>query len=179
MPKKKSLNNSTPAQAAPELSERDKVFAATNDPSLAPDKFKLGDRTFKVVHLRYDDYIKFLSLLKPFIDGLGKAVAAKAGMQIPGITLVPDKLDASMLMDFCLAELPEMVRIVCAQTDPNVTVEQVKEWAGDPFTLCAIVLKQIALNNMIGKIASFFATMLPLLTRMGLAKTKPTTKPTE
>jgi hypothetical protein len=154
----------------PVLSEREINFAATNSPDLAPDEFKLGERTFKVMNLRYDDYIAFLGYLKPFLDGIGKAIVSSKGIKVPEIEINPSTLNASTLFQFCLKDLPAMVRIVCAQTDKTVTVEQIKEWAGEPFTLCEIVIKQIVRNQMIAHFSSFFAHLLPILARLGLAQ---------
>lgn len=155
----------------PAPSEREIIFAATNEPALAPDEFKLGDRTFKVMNLKYDDYIKFLGYLRPFLEGIGQALVASKGIQVPNININGPSFNIDTLLTFCINDLPEMARIVCKQTDPTVTAEQIKEWAGEPFTLCEIILRQVARNNMIGQFASFFGQLLPILMRMGAIQT--------
>lgn len=162
-------------QVTPAPSEREVIFAATNEPTLSPDEFKLGPKTFKVMNLRYDDYIQFLGYLRPFLEGIGQALVASKGIQVPSISIEGPSLNIDALFNFCLRDLPDMARIVCSQTDESVTVEQVKEWAGEPFTLCEIVLRQVARNNMIGQFASFFGQLLPILMRMGLMATKEST----
>lgn len=168
-----STENTSPTAeelVTPSPSEREINLAATNNPALAPDEFTLGDRKFKVMNLRYDDYICFLGYLRPFLEGIGKSLVSNRGVQVPDITINSSMLDAGALFTFCINDLPDMVRIVCKQTDKTVTVEDVKDWAGEPFILCEIVLRQVARNNMIGQFASFFAHLLPILTRMGLTQ---------
>lgn len=150
--------------STPNLTEQEILAAATNDPSLSTDEFTLGTKTYKLVSLSYDDYITFLAFLQPFLDALVGSTAEKAGLSIPGIS-IGDTLDATTLVRFCSKSLPEMVRIICKQTEPTITVEQVKVAAGNPFALAIIVIKQISKNGMIRDFSSFFAQMTPLLRR--------------
>lgn len=157
----------------PALSTTELAAAATNSPELSKDEFRLGEKTFKIVDLKYDSYVKFLTLFKPILSGIASGMASKGGLPIPGIELPNEGQIFDHLITFGLTDLPEMVRITCNQTDPTVTVEQVKEWGGDPFTLCAIVMKQIARNNMIARFASFFVQALPLMKAV-MRQIKPT-----
>ncbi len=154
----------TPVVASPEtaLTEKEILAAATNDPSLSPDEFQLGDKKFKVVHLPYDDYVAFLSMLQPFLEGLMHNLAEKANVSVPGIALGAAP-DASSLITFCLKSLPDMACIVCKQTDSSITVGEVKRLGGTPFALAGVVLKQISKNKMIKDFSSFFALVTPLL----------------
>jgi hypothetical protein len=157
-----TVENVVPAST---LTEQEILAAATNDPSLSNSEFTLGNKTYKLVDLCYDDYVSFLAYLQPFLDALVGSTAQKAGLSIPGIS-IGDSLDATVLIRFCSKSLPEMVRIICKQTVPNITVEEVKAAAKNPFTLATIVMQQVAKNGMIRDFASFFAQMTPLLRRL-------------
>lgn len=161
------MSNQNPQEVSaqttkPALSETEILAAATNSPELSPDEFQLGEHTFKVVHLSYDDYLQFLAHLQPFLDAVVSKLAEKANLSIPGID-TGNSLELPMLVRFCGENLPEMVRIICKQTMPNITVQQVKEWGRTPFNLASIVLKQVAKNHMIKDFADFFARIAPLL----------------
>lgn len=168
----------TPATETPSLSTKEMAAAAINSPELSADEFRLGERTFKIIDLKYDAYVKFLTLFKPVLAGIASGMASQQGMPIPGIELPNEGQIFDHLVTFGLTDLPEMTRIICNQTDTSVTTEQVKEWAGDPFTLCAIVMKQIARNNMIARFASFFGQALPLM-KMVMSRIKPTASTTK
>jgi len=151
----------SPAPQEPVLSEQEIAAAVTNSPALSPDEFKLGDRTFKVVHLPYDDYVVFLSYLQPFLNALVGKLAEKANLAIPDLDL-GESFEVSALVKFCLDSLPEMTRIVCKQSAPDITVEEIKVLAGTPFALADVVLKQVAKNRMIRDFADFFGRIAPL-----------------
>jgi hypothetical protein len=155
-----TVENAVPVQ--PSLSEQEILAAATNHPSLSTDEFVLGDRTYKVVSLPYDDYITFLTYLQPFLDGIVGKIADKAEVSIPGISL-SSPIDASAFVRFCGKSLPEMARLICKQTNPDITVDEIKVQAGNPFVLASIVLKQVNKNKMIATFASFFGQLTPLL----------------
>lgn len=146
------------------ISEERIVEAATNDPALSPDEFRLGDARFKLVYLPYDDYLSFLTYLRPFMEMIAGAVSKKRNVSVPGIDLGPaPAFDMDNLIRFCGNSLPEMVRLVCKQTAPDITVEQIKEGGKNPFVLASIVIRQVAKNQMIKDFADFFAQMTPLL----------------
>lgn len=151
------------------LSQADLDRAATNDPATSP-TFKLGDREFKVLDLNYKDYIRFFSHLKPMIGVIVGAIATSRGvpMSLPAF-------DSMSLIDYCAEELPEMVRIICSQTDPTITAEEVTTLGKTPFTLARIVAMQMNRNNMINDFMDFLKETLPLLkAAMGLLGKKPT-----
>lgn len=159
------------APAAPALSREEIVAAATNEPTLAKDEFKLGDRTFKVMNLAYRQYIEFLAKLEPLFGALTSKLTGRltGTASLPGIELT----DANSLLKFCGDELPALAAIVCnmqavaeKRPEDKITVEWVEEVAEDPFQLVNIVVAQINKNNMIVKFASFFLQMLPLLQRV-------------
>lgn len=136
--------------------------AATNEPSLSPDEFLLGEKTYKVVHLSYDDYVAFIAYIQPFFDAIVGKLGDKIGASIPGIN-IGKSLDASVILKFCGNSLPEMTRLVIKQTVPSITVDQIKHTPGvTPFTLATIVMQQVIKNNMVKDFATFFVQMAPL-----------------
>lgn len=146
---------------APALSSKEIVRAATNSPELSESKVKLGDREFTIVDLPYDDYLEFLSFLQPLLESLAGKMAGDA---LPG--LIPDtsSLNAGTLIKYCGTSLPRMVQIVLSQTDPKISVEEIKILGKNPFKLATIVLTQIEQNRIIGDISDFFVQILPFLT---------------
>lgn len=136
------------------------VRAATNSPELSTHSFTLGDRTFPIVDLPYDDYIKFFAYLQPLIEKFAGAVTG-----ISFTSQANDDLSVSGLITYCSASLPEMVRMMCAQTDPSVTVDDVKSWVRSPFKLASIVMEQVKANKVIEDLADFFDQIVPLLKR--------------
>lgn len=147
------------------LTQQQIAEAATQNPTLSPDEFKLGEATYKVVHLPYDDYIAFLAYLQPFLDALVARMGNKVKVSIPGLD-IGKSLDASALVKFCMKSLPEMTQIIVKQTSPNMTIDEIKQIAGTPFVLAEIVLKQVIKNGMIKEFASFFVSMAPLLSSL-------------
>lgn len=145
------------------IEPREIARAATNDPALSLSEFTLGDKTFKIVDLAYDDYIKFLALLQPLIEGVVNGANNTSGFDVAGIHVASDGFTVQGILKYCSTELPEMVRIICAAADPTITVEDVKRLGKNPFRLAEIVLKQIAQNKMIQDFASFFQRAMPLL----------------
>ncbi len=132
------------------------AHAATNAASLSEHSFKLGDRVFPVVFLKYDDYIEFLTYLEPLLSALGSS--AVGGFN-------PMALSASILK-YCQASLPEMVLIMCRQTDDKITLEDIKTAARNPFTLAVAVLEQVKHDKMVEEISSFFAQIVGLMKTM-------------
>jgi len=133
--------------------------AVTNDPALALYEFTLGDRQFKVVDLEYDDLCEFTAYLEPFLGSVVSKVASMRGANMPS------GMDAAELINKCGKILPEMVKLICRQTDPDITTEQVKKLGKSPFKLASIVVAQIKQNRMVSEIADFFGQMLPLLSQ--------------
>jgi len=145
----------------PTLTEAEKVRAAVNDPA---DQFTLGGRAFKIVDLTYDDYLRFIVLLEPLIKGLVAKVGAVSNVKIPGMELDSSSLSASGIVTYCGESLPEMVRIICSQTEPDITVAEVKLLGKNPFNLAKVVMRQVAQNGIIKDFTDFFGQILPLFT---------------
>ena len=152
-----------PTQKHPhELSKEELNRAAFNLPA---DEFMLGGRVFKIHDLPYDDYCKFCSYVYPMIESFIKKFMAQRG----GDLNLPDGLRAEVpefsgfdIFRVCEKQLPEMVCIICSQTDPTMTVTEVKRLAGRPQVLLAPVIQQIKLNHMVEEFASFFGQMMTM-----------------
>ncbi len=136
------------------------VKAAVNSPDMSDIGFKLGTREFKVIDLGYDDYLKFITFLTPMLEVFIGSLASVEGVNV---LKQSSDIDATSIIKYCGERLPSIVCIVCNQTDPTVTQDDVKKWAKSPFELCNIVLLQIEKNGIISDFASFFAATLPLL----------------
>lgn len=150
-------------KAAADLPEKEVLRAATNSPTLSEDSFLFAGKTYKIVDLSYDHYITFVSLLKPVLEGVFSHLApANVAQQLE----LPQKLDIYKLIGYCADQLPELVRIVIAQTEPEVTLDFVKQNHKSPFNLATIVMKQIIRNGIIRDFTDFFAQAAPLLETM-------------
>jgi hypothetical protein len=159
-----TISTSIPNPVSPEqpqqtstLDERTKAFAATNDPALSPDSFTLGPKTFPIVFLKYKDQITFISQLQPLLTMFTPDSGTPKGLEE-----IVSSISVGGLMKYCLTGLPEMVALICRNTDPTITVDYVTEHAVSPFQLCGIILQQVAMNNMLGDIISFFRALRPL-----------------
>jgi hypothetical protein len=142
------------------LTEDQKIRAAVNAPA---DTFTLGDREFKLYDLPYDDYIAFVGYVSPLVDTLINRVKTKNTVGIPGIDLDVTQFGAIQILQFCGASLPEMVRLICKQTDPDITVEEIKKLVGRPTLLATIVMRQMAQNGIIQDFTDFFGQMVKTL----------------
>jgi hypothetical protein len=147
------------SEQAVNISNDEIVFAATNAPELAKDEFQLGDRTFKIVYLPYDEYILFFAKLEPVLQALAAKLGHRFGVSMPDGA----GFDGSAIMRYCLADIPAMVQIIARQTEPDITIEEIKALGRTPFALAAIVMKQIERNEFIKDIAAFFGQFLPVL----------------
>lgn len=186
--------NSAPADSPEKeiLTKAQLVAAATNDPDLAKDQFKLGDRTFKIVDLEYDEYLLFTSYIEPLLRGAAGLVTTRAGVSVPGLENDLSSIDAGFLMKFCSKSLPEMAVIVCNMQEHAAaaldkrTVDQtklvdvawVKKAAKNPMVLAGIVMRQINQNNMIMAFMDFFVQVLPTVLQLNRIKNGPSTTKT-
>jgi len=148
--------------AVREITEAEKMRAAINSPALSDDEFQLGDKTYKIVDLSYDSYIEFCALLKPVLVGLFSELAPSNMADVITQLTQLEKTNVLQLLDYCVDKLPEMVRIIVAQTDPSITAKEVKERGKNPFTLARIVMRQMARNHIIKDFADFFVQIAPM-----------------
>ena len=131
--------------------------------NLPADQFALGDRLFQLQDLSYDNYLLFLGYLTPLIEVVVQRAAGSAGVSIPGIDLQSNALSANNILKLCGKELPEMVQIMCRESAPDITVEEVKALAKRPTVLVTAVIKQIKQNGMIQDFADFFGQVLSVV----------------
>ena len=182
MASKKSVASETnPTPSTEKALSKTQIAAATsNSPALAPDQVKLGDRTFAILDLEYDEYLAFTSHLEPLLKSVAGMVTKRANISIPGLEADMSEINVSFLMKFCGKALPEMAVIVLNMeervaaesagrpTDPAklVDVAWVKKNARNPMALAGIVMKQIAKNNMIMDFLDFFVQVLPTVMQL-------------
>jgi hypothetical protein len=144
----------------PTITPENLTRAAVNLPA---DQFVLGDRTFYIKDLPYDSYIAFISYLTPLVEAVVSRMMGNSGVSIPGIELQSNAFSASKVLSLCGKELPEMVRLICAQTEPSITIEEIKQLAKKPTVLVAVVLKQIDQNGIIKDFADFFVQVVAVM----------------
>lgn len=144
----------------PILTEQDKIRAAVNLPA---GTFTLGDRTFEIKDLPYDDYIAFVGYISPLIDTLINRVAVKNALGLPGIDIDPTQLNTLHVLSMCKDTLPKMVTLMCNQTDKDVTEAEVKRLAGRPTVLANAVMLQMHQNGIIKDFTDFFGQMVKTL----------------
>jgi hypothetical protein len=150
------METTTETEVAPSLTQQEIVRAAFNDPSLSENEVKLGDRTFKIIDLDYDSYNLFLVKLQPILGLFASSV-------VPQLAGSAGNITADQIIKYCADDLPEMARLSLSQTEPDITVDEIKKLAKSPFKLAAVVLKQIDQNKMIEEISTFFGAILPLI----------------
>lgn len=142
------------------LTQRDVTRAAVNLPA---GQFALGERIFDIHDLSYDSYIAFIAYLTPLIEHVVQKIAGGQGVVIPGIDLSTSLFSATNILSLCGKELPEMVQLMCKESDPTITVEEVKALAKRPTVLVSAIIKQIKQNEMIKDFADFFAQVLSVM----------------
>jgi hypothetical protein len=137
---------------------KDQITAAlVNTPEVATDELKLGERTFKILDLKYKDYTAFLGLVLPLVDSIG------SGLRSGGSML--ESISVADLFYTCTNNLPKLAHIVLRQSEPEITVEQVEELCGDPLTMAEVVMAQISHNKMIERFGSFFGKIAAMMKR--------------
>jgi hypothetical protein len=113
------------------------------------------------VDLGYDDYLEFLNLLSPFVDIMvGKLTG---NISVPGIDLDASNMNTASFIALIGNKLPELATIVCKQTDPNITIQEVKALAKKPTALIAPVMKQVQQNGMVKDFTDFFGQATGIL----------------
>ena len=146
-----------PTTNEPKMTQLEIVRAVTNSPALATRTFTMSGRTFEILDLQYDDYMLFMAQLQPLFEAL---LGALPGVRNMGLL---NTLSPATLITYCGKSLPEMARIVCSQSDPDITVAEVKKLGKTPFVLAALVLSQVEQNNIINAVKDFFESIVPLM----------------
>jgi hypothetical protein len=152
-------------QNLPTLTDHDKAFAATNDPALSPQTFTLGGREFKMLFLKYKSQLQFMSHLQPLLKMMATSLG-QTEVTVPELNLGTSGVSFENMISFCANEFPQMVALICQQTDKTITAAWVEDVAESPVQLLFIIMKQVAVNKMVEHIASFFVSIRPLMMPM-------------
>jgi hypothetical protein len=132
--------------------------------------FELGGREFQLKDLAYDDYVLFVKLASPLVESVIGVVqpvlsAAEDGSPelIKDFKIDMSAIDVDTMADMAGHNLPIMAHLVCKQSAPQITLNEVKELAMSrknktrgPFAMLEIVLRQVAHNKLIEEFAEFF-----------------------
>jgi len=140
-----------------ELTQSQIVGAALNDPEFSEHEVEFGGVKYKLVDLPYEDYVKFLALLQPFLEAMiSKVMGGNKSVESVGD-----------LITHCADAIPQMAHLALRQVDPDMTVSRIKEIGKTPFRIAPVVIKQIENNNVIKDISDFFVQILPLMGQVG------------
>jgi hypothetical protein len=120
---------------------------------------KLGGREFPIKDLPYDDYLQFLLKLQPLLESIVGKIASFKGVSMD----TGESLTSSALLKYCGTALPELVRLICKQSVPDVTTDDIKRLCPSPFLMASVVMAQVQQNRMISDFADFFGQVLPLM----------------
>lgn len=142
-----------------ELNKEDIMRATTNAPT--ENAVVLSGRSFPLYDLPYDDYFSFLVKLQPLLESVVGKLTSFKGVDVPETAF-----NVGGVLQYCGEALPELVQIVCKQSDPTITINEIKRLAGNPFRMASVVLAQIQQNRMISDFADFFGQILPLVSMM-------------
>lgn len=123
-------------------------------------------RTFERKHLTYDAYIEFCKLAYPIITAVGSGLKIGSDKGVMDFDFDPTTLDYQQLLGMCGAELPRMAHLCCKQSDPKITLEDVKRLGYRPQNLLAVVLAQVKHNDMVKEFADFFPTLVEKITAL-------------
>jgi len=147
-----------------------------------PDKtFTLGDRTFDVKDLAYDDYIEFVEMARPIILAVSGMLDVKMNETTgeASLDMNPFNVDLNEIMGICKTELPRLAWLCCRQSDPKISIIEVKRLAKRPQVMLLAVMQQIKHNDLIKDFVSFFPQMNQALAGLVpaemLTKTTPST----
>jgi hypothetical protein len=134
---------------------REDVFNAVRNEY--PDKsFVLGDRVFPVKDLSYDAYVEFMELSRPILTMLVDSLELKNQNGEVDVEFNPAGFDVEKLIKLAGNELPRMAWLCCKQSDPNISIQDVKKLARRPQTMVQVVLAQVKHNDLAREFADFF-----------------------
>lgn len=125
-----------------------------------------GDsREFELKHLDYDSYLEFCDLARPILQTVAGGLDL-GGLASGDLQFNPAKIDFGEILRQAGSELPRMVWLCCKQTDPKITLEEVKRLGYRPQAMLTVVLKQIKHNEMVQEFASFFPKIVEQFTAL-------------
>lgn len=153
----------------PTLTDTQIADAVRND--YPDDSFALGHgderRVFPIKDLSYDSYIEFLKLARPVMDLLiGSLDVAMDEKGEPTLTIRRESLDLDVLLDVAGTSLPRLAHLCCKQSDPRITVDEVKRLARRPMDLLDVVIKQVQHNKIVQEFADFFPRLVTSLSQL-------------
>lgn len=121
-------------------------------------------KTFEIKHLSYDAYIEFCELARPILTTMSGALALDMSNGEFGLKFNPLNIDYEQVIKLAGKELPRMAWLCCKQSDPKITIDEVKRLGHRPQNLIAVVLQQVKHNDMVKEFADFFPQIVGQLT---------------
>lgn len=171
--------------AAPAISDELIHSAVNNDYNK---KFILGDRVFDLKDLEYDDYVLFIKLSQPIVESIVGVIQpvimqAKDGKMISDLDLDLSGIDVQVIADLAGYNLPLMTHLCCKQSDPRVTIDDVKKLSmiknssgvRGPLQMAEVIMKQVVHNQMIEEFVNFFPRLGGLIDELALSSKKNST----
>lgn len=128
--------------------------------------FTLGDREFPVKDLSYDDYLEFVDLARPIIEQVTSALEIHGVDGDPQIDLNPINLDYKQLIKLAGHELPRMAWICCKQSDPKISIADVKRLGRRPMHLLEVIMLQVKHNELVKEFQDFFPRLAKVVGEM-------------
>ena len=161
------------------LTESQIADAVRNDYPEA--SFTLGQseaaRTFPIKDLSYDAYIEFLKVGKPILDLVIGAITVTTDENGDSqIAFNKEAVDLDLVIEMAGTSLPRLAHLCCKQSDPKITVDQVKALARRPMDLLDVVLKQVKHNQLVQEFADFFPRLVTSLSQLAPESTTAATR---
>lgn len=141
-----------------------------------------AQREFPLKDLDYDSYIDFCRLAKPIITAVASGMAVKTDEKGEvDLGFNPFDLDFDTLIEMAGENLPRMAWLCLKQSEPKISIGEVKKLARRPQVMIEIVLAQVKHNEMVQEFASFFPRILQALTDLApeakaMLESQPTTE---
>ena len=118
-----------------------------------------GGREFPIKDLSYDDYVEFMELAQPIISSIIEALELTNDDGQPDVNFNPASLDIPKLIKMAGGNLPRMAWLCCKQSEPNITVADVKRIGRRPTAMIQVVIDQVVHNKLIQEFQDFFRQM--------------------
>lgn len=146
--------------------------------------FKLGEREFPIKDLDYDSYLEFMELSYPIIQAVTDSLELTSSNGEPDVAFNPATFDVGKIIKLAGSNLPRMTWLCCKQSDPAITIPEVKRLARRPHVMIQVVFEQIKHNKLVEEIRDFFQSMAPAVRSLApeaaaLATPVPVIRPTE
>jgi hypothetical protein len=152
-----------------EISQSDQLKAARNEGygTFTLSNPASGDsKSFEIKHLSYDAYLEFCELARPILTACSSALDMGNNNGEFKLEFNPMAVDFASLLKLAGKELPRMAWLCCRQSEPKITIEEVKHLGYRPQALLSVVLQQIKHNEMVKEFADFFPKIVEQLTAL-------------